>query len=65
MLDLKMLRWSSLGPDEQERLLERPVFHNPGLGDAVAAILGRVREGGDLALAELTLELDGTRPAVV
>jgi histidinol dehydrogenase len=62
MLNLKILQWSSFGPDEQEELLERPVFHHPGLGDAVAAILGRVRGGGDSALAELTRELDGTRP---
>ncbi len=62
MLDLKILRWSSLGPDEQEKLLERPVFHQPGLGADVATIIRRVREGGDGALAELTFELDGSRP---
>lgn len=62
MLDLKMLCWSGLDPDEQERILQRPVFRKPGLGDAVAGILQRVREGGDLALSELTLELDGCSP---
>ncbi len=62
MLDLKILRWSSLGPDEQERLLERPVFHNPGLSGSVATILRRVLEGGDRALTELTLEIDRTTP---
>jgi histidinol dehydrogenase len=63
MLDLKIIQWSSLGPAEQEQLLERPVFHNPDLGVSVTAILERVREGGDRALAELTLELDRVTPA--
>jgi histidinol dehydrogenase len=62
MLDLKMLHWSSLDPNEQERVLQRPVFRNPGLGGSVAGILQRVREGGDKALTELTLELDGVSP---
>ena len=59
MLDLKLLRWSRLDPYERELVLQRPVFRNPGLGDSVAGILRRVREGGDKTLAELTLELDG------
>jgi histidinol dehydrogenase len=61
-LDLKMLRWSGLDPGEQKRILQRPVFRNPGLGNSVAGILRRVREGGDTALAELTRELDGVPP---
>jgi histidinol dehydrogenase len=59
MLDLKMLRWSSLDAREQERALQRPVFRNPGVNESVAAILRQVREGGDQSLAELTLKLDG------
>jgi histidinol dehydrogenase len=62
MPDLKILRWSALDAAQQERLLERPALRNPGLGDSVAAILGRVRAGGDRALAELTLEIDRTSP---
>ena len=62
MLGIKILRWSGLDTNEQERVLQRPVFRNPGLGDSVAAILQRVREGGDESLAELTLELDGAVP---
>jgi len=62
MLDLHTLRWSELDPAEQERLLERPVFHNPGLQGSVTAILDRVRDGGNAALADLTRELDGTTP---
>ena len=59
MLELKMLRWSSLDAREQERALQRPVFRNPGVSESVAAILRQVREGGDQSLAELTLKLDG------
>jgi histidinol dehydrogenase len=62
MLDLKIIHWSGLDPNDRERLLQRPVFRKPGLGDSVAGILKRVREGGDEALAELTRELDSTRP---
>ena len=62
MLDLKILLWSGLDPHEQELVLQRPVFRNPGLGGSVAAIVERIREGGDRALAELTLELDGIAP---
>ena len=59
---MKMLRWSRLSPAEQDRLLERPVFDNPGLGGSVQGILERVRQGGDRALTELTLELDKVQP---
>ncbi len=62
MLNLKLHRWSELDALEQRRLLERPVFKNPGQQNAVSAILTRVREGGDSALAQLTLELDKTKP---
>jgi len=62
MLGIKILRWSGLDTNEQDHVLQRPVFRNPGLGDSVAAILQRVREGGDESLAELTLELDGAVP---
>lgn len=62
MIDLNVLRWSGLDQKNQERLLERPVFHNPGLSGSVAAILQRLREGGDAALGELTRELDPSPP---
>ena len=62
MLDLKILRWSSLDPSARVQVLQRPVFRNPGLGQSVAGILKRVRQGGDRALAELTRELDGVLP---
>jgi histidinol dehydrogenase len=59
---MNTLRWSGLSSAEQGRLLERPAFHNPGLGESVRNILDRVRQGGDTALSELTLELDKVRP---
>jgi histidinol dehydrogenase len=62
MLDIKTFRWTGLSPKEQERILRRPVCRNPGLGDSVADILRRVREGGDKTLAKLTGELDGCSP---
>ena len=62
MLDLKTIQWSRLDPFDQERLLQRPVFRNPDLGNSVAGILKRVQEGGDSALTQLTLELDGVAP---
>jgi histidinol dehydrogenase len=62
MLDLKTICWSDLDPGDRERVLQRPVCRQPGLSGSVAAILKRIREGGDKALAELTRELDGALP---
>lgn len=62
MFDLKMLHWSALSTVEKDRLLQRPVFSNEGLGKSVNGILQRVRQDGDRALAQLTLELDGCTP---
>lgn len=65
MLEFNIFRWSTLSSDEQENILERPVFDDPGVGGSVATILRRVREHGDQALADLTLELDGVRPVTL
>ncbi|MGD8927448.1 MAG: histidinol dehydrogenase [Lysobacterales bacterium] len=62
---LKALRWAELGPEQRSQLLRRPVFDAAGLSDSVAGIIERVRNDGDEALAQLTLELDGVRPAVM
>jgi histidinol dehydrogenase len=59
---LEMTRWSGLAPDEQQRLLQRPVSRLQDQGEAVAAILSRVRQGGDDALCELTRQFDGAEP---
>ena len=56
MVQLTVIDWSRLATAEQQRILQRPVFRNPGLGNSVAEILRRVRAGGDAALKELTRE---------
>ena len=61
-LELKVTEWSTLSPAQATHLLQRPATRNPGLSDRVAEIVGRVRAGGDRALAELTRELDGAAP---
>jgi histidinol dehydrogenase len=59
MLDaLKTIPWSGLEPSERQRLLARPQEDRADLAARVSAIIDRVRNGGDTALAKLTLELD-------
>ena len=56
--------WENLDPSARDALLRRPAFAaDDRLRREVAAILGRVREGGDRALLELTRELDGVELA--
>ena len=62
-MELNVIEWSDLTPQQAARLLQRPVVRDPGLADAVAEIIGRVRAGGDRAVAELTRELDGVAAA--
>lgn len=62
-MELNVVEWSDLTPQQMAGLLQRPAARNPGLADAVAEIIRRVREGGDRAVAELTRELDGVAPA--
>lgn len=56
---MKTIPWKDQDKEQQDRLLQRPVFENAGLQSAVADILQRVRHGGDRALLALTAELDG------
>ena len=56
---MKTVPWSDQDKEQQDRLLQRPVFENTGLQNAVIDILQRVRQGGDRALLALTAELDG------
>lgn len=60
--DLHLIDWQELSAAQRQRLLQRPAVRKAGLADAVAAIIGRVRDGGDAALAELTREFDGVSP---
>lgn len=59
---MKTISWNGLEPAEQRRLLARPQEDRAGLATRVGAIIDRVRNGGDAALAELTRELDGCVP---
>ncbi|MCR5547492.1 MAG: histidinol dehydrogenase [Bacteroidales bacterium] len=49
-------------PAEQEALCKRPSSDNPVVRARVESILERVRTGGDNALKELALEIDGRAP---
>lgn len=62
MFEMKVTRWSNLDSVEQRQLLQRPVFSNENLGESVARILNRIRDGGDQALADLTREIDRLEP---
>ena len=61
-LDIQIIDWNRQSAADREALLQRPVARDTGLGEAVAAILTRIREGGDAALQALTAELDGVVP---
>ena len=56
---INSIRWTEQDAEQRDSLLQRPVFANPGLAASVAAIIARVRDGGDQALQELTAEFDG------
>lgn len=61
-IDLHTIDWRALSAPERKRLLERPAGRDSGLSTSVAAILRRVRDEGDPALAELSLQFDGVAP---
>jgi len=57
---MKQVVWQQLDSDAREVLLRRPALvQDERLQTQVAQILDRVRRHGDLALTELTRELDG------
>ena len=57
---MKQVVWQELDSDAREALLRRPALvQDERLQTEVARILDRVRRHGDLALTELTRELDG------
>ena len=64
-IELQTIQWSGLGADEQQRLLRRPVFDQPGLAESVTDILRRVQDGGDAELLALTRQFDGVSPAAL
>jgi histidinol dehydrogenase len=64
-IELQTIQWSGLSADEQQGLLRRPVFDQPGLAESVTQILRRVRDGGDAELLAMTRQFDGVSPAAL
>lgn len=59
---MKTLEWSALSAQDRERALTRPALADTAaLAARVADIIARVRDDGDRALRELTMEIDGVR----
>lgn len=56
---INSIDWAEQDATQRDKLLQRPVFDSTGLADSVAAIISRVRGGGDHALQELTARFDG------
>lgn len=55
--------WRELDENAQARILTRPaLLEDANVRDTVARIVDRVKRGGDAALAELSVEIDGRRP---
>ena len=61
----EILNWSRLDAAARRAALARPASPAPDIAGVVARIIDRVRTGGDAALAALTSELDGVRPAAL
>jgi histidinol dehydrogenase len=59
---MKRLDWNRLDAAARAAALARPGDDTGALRDAVAAIVARVRAGGDEAVRDLTLEHDGCAP---
>ncbi|MDZ4729727.1 MAG: histidinol dehydrogenase [Xanthomonadales bacterium] len=59
---LKTMVWSELDPQQQQVLLARPAMDSGNRKQAVADIIGAVRNGGDASVQELTQRLDGISP---
>lgn len=58
--EIPLLNWAEQSPEQQIRLLERPVQAvSAQLRQQVTGILQQVRQSGDQALLELTAQLDG------
>ncbi|HEX7338895.1 MAG TPA: histidinol dehydrogenase [Rhodanobacteraceae bacterium] len=57
-----ILDWAQLNAEQRREVLRRPAqTHSSERADKVAAIIDRVRHGGDAALLELTAQLDHCR----
>ena len=61
-MNLTIVDWNSLDDDARAALLQRPTIgDNSVIRQKVVEIVARVRSGGDLALLELTKQLDGVQ----
>lgn len=59
-MSIRIIIWAELGDAEQDELLSRPAVRaDATIREDVAAIVGRVRQGGDAAIRELTRRFDG------
>jgi histidinol dehydrogenase len=61
-MNATVYNWNDLDVGESERLLSRPAFENREIASKVAEIITAVRTSGDAALAEYSLEFDGSAP---
>ena len=61
-LEFRIIDWNAQDEATRTALLQRPAAQTGDRAEAVAAILAKVRAGGDAALAELTRKLDGVAP---
>jgi histidinol dehydrogenase len=60
--ELQLVRWSGLGEAQRRQMLRRPASRQPDLKASVSGIIEQVQTGGDAAIRELTLQLDGVEP---
>ncbi len=58
-INLNIIDWSSLDPAQQQRYLQRPTLTSDGRSEAVAEIIKQVKQQGDSALTQFTLQFDG------
>jgi histidinol dehydrogenase len=60
--ELELVRWSGLDEAQRRQVLRRPALRQSDLKASVSDIIGQVQSGGDAALRELTVRLDGIEP---
>jgi histidinol dehydrogenase len=60
--ELQLVHWSGLDEAQRRQILCRPASRQPDLKASVSGIIEQIQTGGDAALRELTLQLDGVEP---
>ena len=61
-IELELLHWTDLDEERRQQVLRRPASRQTDIWASVNRIIGQIRTGGDAALRELTLQLDGVEP---